>query len=1488
MPAARSMFFKVRPRSERVGNTLYISVKTRKGANYMKKRLLSLLLVLVMLVGVLPFSVLAAEAENAVVENKAAKDAKITVSVSNKGNLALVNAAVTVKDLDKNGKLTLDEAMIATHEAYYPEGAAGYVSDYNEAYGSYSVYKLWGVENGVNYLFYLNNQMTSSVDAQIIKKGDHIVAAVLEDTTYGSDHYAYFEKDTLSGTIFDTFTLTLKTRTWEDGPAAAGVTVGTWADGVFTPIEGAVTDENGQVKLHFDEPGTYTVSAAGTVRANVVTNWTTYASEEMDCPIIAPVAVITVKKAAQAKVNVTVSNAGNLVLVNKSVTVKDLDKDGKLTVDEAMVALHKANKKGGYEVAPDGWVTKLWGVANAGYLFFVNDAGIPGLVTNSYVRAGDNVVAAVLTDGVGYSDRYTYFTDKTLAGTTIDTFELNVKAFAGMDGSAADPAGLQVGTWKKNKFTPLEDAVVNEDGVVELTFPKAGTYTVVATGTIRGEVTNWYVEPPVAEEKDCPIITPVCVIKVKKAPVAKAAKVTVTVSNAGTLALARATVTVKDTNKDGRLSFDEAMQATHKAYKKNGYKVDKNGFVTKLWGVTGGGNLFYQNDVCFDNPVPKQYISAGDDLYAAVLTDTVAWSDLYTYFTERDLTGFTGETFTLTLKGVSWGTEVIPAGLQVGTWTKKGGFTPIEGAVTDANGQVKIAFDQAGTYTVSAAGTAENIIMAPACTIKVEKVTELTITNNTNMFKAEKAYLLPDGNDQVLVMSLSGTGYKNLYKGTYDQAVANGTNTDNWIQGYENASGKWEFRIPVLAGETWIPLVAISQRNLDGYYNDQNVLARAFYPRQVVINAQAGTLVTNDYERTLPLTVTNSVYMFNVTAAVRHTLGGPNSNTYEDDLILTMGDASFDKAYVGSAEAAAAAADADTIALDSANKFTIPVKWVATAGDPESVQSIVGVPTVISFHSAGADRWYERKLTVSDTAATLTAEYNGDIASAQVDVTVSNKGVLALAKAAVTVKDLDEDGELTVDEAMVAAHTAYCPAGAAGYSAPNGWASKVWGVENNGGFLFYVNDASIPNGVAVDTVSAGDDVVAAILTDTTTWMDAYSYFTTKTLSGTIVDTYTLTLKGDLWGADMDMEGRQVGTWAEGVFTPLEGKTVNAEGKVQLTFAEPGTYIISTQADDEEPTIAPVCIIEVADMPLEFAYTGSALNFIDVTGANFGMYTPIKTSGVVLDNDQLKVTIYPNRATTYSGFYLDTLISDENPDPDNFKEAVEDPDDPTRTYGFYEFTLSTEYSGKAVAVKVVKPNGDTTSKQYYLAIPAIAQGNAVTGNKPVVSAVSMDDGTILVTAEPMENAKEYRVYASTKKGSGFKLAGTVTEPSFSFTGKIGTTYYFKVQAVFEDGSLSAKSDPAGVKQAVEQVKGLTAASSGGKVTLTWEKARGAKQYVIQVSRDGGATWKKVGTVEKLKFTFKKGAVGETLMFRVRAIPKKGAKGEFSEPVTIEVQ
>ena len=93
----------------------------------MKKRLLSLLLVLVMVLGMFPMVAFAEPADGITVY----------MTVFNKGefckdkdNAPMWQKPVTVTDTNGDGKYSLEEALAAAHTACYIDGTNGYATEY--------------------------------------------------------------------------------------------------------------------------------------------------------------------------------------------------------------------------------------------------------------------------------------------------------------------------------------------------------------------------------------------------------------------------------------------------------------------------------------------------------------------------------------------------------------------------------------------------------------------------------------------------------------------------------------------------------------------------------------------------------------------------------------------------------------------------------------------------------------------------------------------------------------------------------------------------------------------------------------------------------------------------------------------------------------------------------------------------------------------------------------------------------------------------------------------------------------------------------------------------------------------------------------------------------------------------------------------------------------------------------------------------------------
>ena len=444
---------------------------------------------------------------------EAADPVTVSFTVSQQGVLAktsdgtaAVELPVTVTDVNSDGILTYDEALVALHEAYCPDGTDGYKTV------TTSVTKLWG-KAVTGPIFAKNDKvLTKAVNysTSTVAEGDKLYAASVEDTVDLSDCLSRFDKTEVTVDEGKEFTLTLKAagEYWSGNRDtylnAYGISVGTWEDGSFKAITGKKTATNGSVTLSFSEAGTYIVTANGILTGEDDEGY------DMDCRITAPYCIVTVKgssvqPAANAEVTFTVSNKGVLATTSDGqaaielpVTVTDRNSDGILTYDEALVALHETYCPGGYEIVK-GFVQKLWDVTTTpkgSYYFLKNNVALSMGVADktSTVAQGDKLYCCVFTDEKNWSDAICYFTQTEVAAQAGKAFTLNLQGGSSMAVGGYKPgnlAGAQVGIWKDGKFTAIDGAVTDKNGNVTLTLNKAGTYIISASGEIQTQIANW-------------------------------------------------------------------------------------------------------------------------------------------------------------------------------------------------------------------------------------------------------------------------------------------------------------------------------------------------------------------------------------------------------------------------------------------------------------------------------------------------------------------------------------------------------------------------------------------------------------------------------------------------------------------------------------------------------------------------------------------------------------------------------------------------------------------------------------------------------------------------------------------------------------------------------------------------------------------------------------------------------------------------------------
>lgn len=217
-------------------------------------------------------------------------------------------------------------------------------------------------------------------------------------------------------------------------------------------------------------------------------------------------------------------------------------------------------------------------------------------------------------------------------------------------------------------------------------------------------------------------------------------------------------------------------------------------------------------------------------------------------------------------------------------------------------------------------------------------------------------------------------------------------------------------------------------------------------------------------------------------------------------------------------------------------------------------------------------------LVICSYGITAEADTNDPV---NVYVTIADEnGKLVMTQEEITVTDVDNDGALTINDALYLAHEAKYEGGAsAGYE--SGMSEyglslyKLWGTA--GAVGYYVNNASAWS--LADTVKEGDFVTAFMYTDATTWSDAYCYFDVNTVSASEGEQITLTLSK----AGFDADYNPLVLPVEGAAVTIDGTVssfkTDAEGKVTITLDD-GKHIISA-VSETEILVPPVCKADIA-------------------------------------------------------------------------------------------------------------------------------------------------------------------------------------------------------------------------------------------------------------------------------------------------------------------
>ncbi|MDO4863077.1 MAG: hypothetical protein Q4A05_02805, partial [Ruminococcus sp.] len=191
---------------------------------------------------------------------EASADVFVTVA-DGEGKLAVAQEAVTVTDIDKDGKLTINDALVITHDKFYEGGSeAGYAS--SEGQYGLGLDKLWGTENGGSYGYYVNNAAAMGL-ADEVKSGDYINAFVYPDpSAWATTYYGWFDKNTAEADEGGEIEVTLMRASFDENYQMVPVAV----EGAAITVNGSATevktDAEGKAKIKLDNAGKNIISAA--------------------------------------------------------------------------------------------------------------------------------------------------------------------------------------------------------------------------------------------------------------------------------------------------------------------------------------------------------------------------------------------------------------------------------------------------------------------------------------------------------------------------------------------------------------------------------------------------------------------------------------------------------------------------------------------------------------------------------------------------------------------------------------------------------------------------------------------------------------------------------------------------------------------------------------------------------------------------------------------------------------------------------------------------------------------------------------------------------------------------------------------------------------------------------------------------------------------------------------------------------------------------
>ena len=167
-------------------------------------------------------------------------------------------------------------------------------------------------------------------------------------------------------------------------------------------------------------------------------------------------------------------------------------------------------------------------------------------------------------------------------------------------------------------------------------------------------------------------------------------------------------------------------------------------------------------------------------------------------------------------------------------------------------------------------------------------------------------------------------------------------------------------------------------------------------------------------------------------------------------------------------------------------------------------------------------------------------------------------------------------------------------------------------------------------------------------------------------------------------------------------------------------------------------------------------------------------------------------------------------------------------------------------------------------------PVVKIGHSATSGKP------------MLTWNAVDGAASYRVYRTTTKNGAYTVINTTKALTYTNTGAaLGTTYYYKVEALNAAGKSMGFSDV--VEGKVAPVLAVGYSSVSGKPQLTWKAVPGATEYQVYRSTQQNSGYTKINTTTATSYVNTGAKANTTYYYKIVAV-KGTAVSDFSNIVS----